>query len=48
MSQANMEQMGNEAKSFDSLLHYDDLPQEKNHDEDALIEGEVLSVSGVS
>uniref|UniRef100_A0A183G909 RUN domain-containing protein n=1 Tax=Heligmosomoides polygyrus TaxID=6339 RepID=A0A183G909_HELPZ len=46
MSQANMEQMGNEAKSFDSLLHYDDLPQEKNHDEDALIEGEVLLHSG--
>uniref|UniRef100_A0A7I5EBH2 RUN domain-containing protein n=1 Tax=Haemonchus contortus TaxID=6289 RepID=A0A7I5EBH2_HAECO len=47
MSQANMENLGElEAKSFDSLLQYEELPHEKHHDDDTLIEGEVMLHSG--
>ncbi|KAK6024334.1 hypothetical protein OSTOST_09861, partial [Ostertagia ostertagi] len=47
MSQANMESLGElEPKSFDSLLQYEELPQEKHQEDDALVEGEVVLHSG--
>ncbi|EYC29424.1 hypothetical protein Y032_0006g2968 [Ancylostoma ceylanicum] len=46
MSQVKMESLGDEAKSFDSLLHYDEIQQDKHNEEDALVEGEVMLHSG--
>ncbi|KAK6751364.1 hypothetical protein RB195_003006 [Necator americanus] len=46
LSQVRMENFGDEAKSFDSLLHYDEIQQEKSHEEDVLVEGEVMLHSG--
>ncbi|KIH47341.1 hypothetical protein ANCDUO_22602 [Ancylostoma duodenale] len=46
MSQVKMENLGDEAKSFDSLLHYDEIQQDKHNEEDALVEGEVMLHSG--
>ncbi|WKY06532.1 hypothetical protein Q1695_006594 [Nippostrongylus brasiliensis] len=46
MSLVRMENLGEEPKSFDSLLQYDEFPVEKSPDDDTLIEGEVVLHSG--
>ncbi|KAJ1362589.1 hypothetical protein KIN20_022193 [Parelaphostrongylus tenuis] len=46
ISDVQMDMTGVQPMSFDSLLQYEDLPQDKVNEDDVLVEGEILLDSG--